>query len=47
MSVNDAHVAQSVEHFLGKGEVIGSNPIAGSSLRSFGASTGAASLGCG
>ena len=25
-----AHVAQSVEHSLGKGEVIGSNPIAGS-----------------
>ena len=25
-----AHVAQSVEHFLGKEEVIGSNPIVGS-----------------
>lgn len=25
-----AHVAQLAEHFLGKGEVIGSNPIAGS-----------------
>ncbi len=25
-----AHVAQSVEHFLGKGEVTGSNPVAGS-----------------
>ena len=23
----DAHIAQSVEHFLGKEEVIGSNPI--------------------
>jgi hypothetical protein len=28
-----AHVAQSVEHFLGKGEVIGSSPIAGSRNR--------------
>ena len=26
----NAHVAQSVEHFLGKGEVTGSNPVAGS-----------------
>ena len=25
-----AHVAQSVEHSLGKGEVTGSNPVAGS-----------------
>jgi hypothetical protein len=25
-----AHVAQSVEHFLGKEEVIGSSPIVGS-----------------
>ena len=25
-----AHVAQLVEHFLGKGEVTGSNPVAGS-----------------
>ena len=25
-----AHVAQSVEHFLGKEEAIGSNPIVGS-----------------
>ena len=24
---SDAHIAQSVEHSLGKGEVIGSNPI--------------------
>ena len=29
---NDAHVAQSVEHFLGKEEVIGSIPIMGSRL---------------
>ena len=28
-----AHVAQSVEHFLGKEEVIGSNPIVGSRRR--------------
>ena len=28
-----AHIAQSVEHFLGKEEVIGSNPIVGSSLK--------------
>ena len=28
-----AHVAQSVEHFLGKEEVIGSNPIVGSRKR--------------
>ena len=27
---SDAHVAQLVEHFLGKGEVTGSNPVAGS-----------------
>ncbi len=26
-----AHVAQSVEHFLGKEEVTGSNPVVGSS----------------
>ena len=25
-----AHIAQSVEHFLGKEEVVGSNPIVGS-----------------
>ena len=30
MSVIVAHVAQLVEHFLGKGEVTGSNPVAGS-----------------
>ena len=28
--VNSAHVAQSVEHILGKDEVVGSNPIVGS-----------------
>jgi hypothetical protein len=28
-----AHIAQSVEHFLGKEEVIGSIPIVGSSIR--------------
>ena len=32
-----AHVAQLVEHFLGKGEVTGSIPVAGSSLHPFGA----------
>jgi hypothetical protein len=26
-----AHIAQSVEHFLGKEEVTGSNPVVGSS----------------
>ena len=29
---NEAHVAQLVEHVLGKDEVIGSNPIVGSSI---------------
>ena len=28
--VDQAHVAQKVEHLLGKEEVIGSNPIVGS-----------------
>jgi hypothetical protein len=28
-----AHIAQSVEHFLGKEEVTGSNPVVGSSRR--------------
>ena len=28
-----AHVAQLVEHVLGKDEVIGSNPIVGSSIK--------------
>src|SRR4029079_17571199 len=28
-----AHIAQSAEHFLGKEEVIGSNPIVGSTTR--------------
>ena len=27
-----AHIAQSVEHFLGKEEVTGSNPVVSSSL---------------
>ncbi len=27
-----AHIAQSVEHFLGKEEVTGSNPVMGSML---------------
>jgi hypothetical protein len=27
-----AHVAQLVEHFLGKGEVTGSSPVAGSKI---------------
>ena len=31
----NAHVAQLVEHFLGKGEVTGSIPVAGSILESF------------
>ena len=30
LSVIVAHVAQLVEHFLGKGEVTGSSPVAGS-----------------
>ncbi len=30
----DAHIAQSVEHFLGKEEVTGSNPVVGSRLSS-------------
>ena len=29
---NVAHIAQSVEHFLGKEEVTGSNPVMGSLL---------------
>ena len=33
-SLFSAHVAQSVEHFLGKEEVIGSNPIVGSMEKS-------------
>ncbi len=28
----EAHIAQSVEHFLGKEEVTGSNPVMGSRL---------------
>ena len=35
MNVDDAHVAQSVEHFLGKEEVTGSNPVMGSSSRAY------------
>ncbi len=31
-SVILAHIAQLVEHFLGKEEVTGSNPVMGSSL---------------
>ena len=30
MELGCAHVAQLVEHFLGKGEVTGSSPVAGS-----------------
>jgi hypothetical protein len=30
---NIAHIAQSVEHFLGKEEVTGSNPVVGSRTR--------------
>jgi hypothetical protein len=33
VAVKCAHVAQSVEHVLGKDEVTGSNPVVGSSLR--------------
>ena len=29
-NIMDAHIAQSVEHFLGKEEVTGSNPVMGS-----------------
>ena len=32
LSLFFAHIAQSVEHFLGKEEVTGSNPVVGSSL---------------
>ena len=32
LEIKQAHVAQLVEHFLGKGEVSGSSPLAGSSL---------------
>ena len=28
-AVNGAHIAQSVEHFLGKEEVTGSSPVVG------------------
>jgi hypothetical protein len=37
---NAAHVAQLVEHVLGKDEVIGSNPIVGSSIKMNGADAG-------
>ncbi len=40
MSVDDAHVAQSVEHFLGKEEVTGSNPVVGFQRQGFGATVG-------
>ena len=30
--MRNAHIAQSVEHFLGKEEVTGSSPVVGSSL---------------
>ena len=30
---NNAHIAQSAEHFLGKEEVTGSNPVVGSIVR--------------
>ena len=33
-NLGDAHVAQLVEHFLGKEEVTGSIPVVGSSFRS-------------
>ena len=32
MLLNKAHIAQSVEHFLGKEEVTGSNPVMSSSF---------------
>ncbi len=31
-AIHFAHIAQSVEHFLGKEEVTGSNPVMGSSM---------------
>ena len=34
-SVIFAHVAQLVEHFLGKEEVTGSNPVAGSIMHDY------------
>ena len=33
--LREAHIAQSVEHFLGKEEVIGSNPIVSTIFRPF------------
>ena len=35
LKIKQAHVAQVVEHPLGKGEVSGSSPLAGSSLSDF------------
>ena len=32
---NEAHVAQSVEHFLGKEEVMGSIPVVGSRIAAY------------
>jgi hypothetical protein len=32
MELAQAHIAQQVEHFLGKEEVIGSNPIVSTSI---------------
>jgi hypothetical protein len=32
-NLRNAHIAQSVEHFLGKEEVIGSNPIVSTKVR--------------
>ena len=37
MPRNKAHIAQSVEHFLGKEEVTGSNPVVGSMFGKTGA----------
>ena len=40
----DAHIAQSVEHFLGKEEVIGSNPIVSTIYKERVATAGRAGL---
>jgi hypothetical protein len=43
--MDDAHVAQSVEHFLGKEEVTGSNPVVGFQTASTGARIARAKFG--
>ena len=39
-----AHVAQSVEHVLGKDEVTGSNPVVGYNLKAFTRTSGSVHL---